>query len=266
MGEILRLKEADLSPLPFLLFVPRRYANGSMPFDIRALLLRVSLMTLIAYRNGSATSPGSPGYGRRRMQGSGRTVTSNILPPELEKYRAAVESLSDRQRECLALVARGMISKRIGPKLGIMPGTVDKHVDKARVALNGMSRADAAQIVLAFETGREIQFVDTYFLPPPESLVISSKVERAATIPADHEADGHPDDDGQLVEEQGSYSLERLTTSLVDWVPLRSGRRPSNDLNQSKAIVTAAALGALALLLAGSAISLLTVMDSLTHP
>jgi len=101
------------------------------------------------------------------MQGSGRTVTSNILPPELEKYRAAVESLSDRQRECLALVARGMISKRIGPKLGIMPGTVDKHVDKARVALNGMSRADAAQIVLAFETGREIQFVDTYFLPPP---------------------------------------------------------------------------------------------------
>ncbi|PHP18974.1 LuxR family transcriptional regulator [Sphingobium sp. IP1] len=200
------------------------------------------------------------------MQGSGRTVTSNILPPELEKYRAALESLSDRQRECLVLVARGMISKRIGPKLGIKPGTVDKHVDKVRLALNGMSRADAAQIVLAFETASKTQFVHSYFLPPPESLVISSDVERAATIPADHEADRHPDDDGQFVEEQGSYTLERLTTSLVDWVPLRSGRRPSNDLNQSKAIVTAAALGALALLLAGSAISLLTVMDSLTHP
>lgn len=223
-------------------------------------------MTLIAHGNGSATLSGSPSYGRRRTQGSGRTVTSNILPPELEKYRAAVESLSDRQRECLVLVARGMISKRIGAKLGIRPGTVDKHIDKARLILDGMGRLDAAQVVLAFEPGREIQFVDTYFLPPPQSLVISSESASSEAVPADHDADAEPEDDGQFVEEQGVYSLERLTTSIIGWLPLRSRRRPSNDLNQSKAIITAAALGTIALLLAGSAISLLTVLDSFARP
>ncbi|MBT2246386.1 MULTISPECIES: helix-turn-helix transcriptional regulator [Sphingobium] len=199
-------------------------------------------------------------------QGSGRTVTSNILPPELEKYRAAVESLTQRQRQCMAHVARGLTSKRIGGKLGIRSGTVDKHIENARNILGEMDRFDAAQIILAFEEpGLNIP-ADTQFLVPPQSLGIDCGSTIAATVPADHEVDGHPDDDGELVEEQGSYTLERLTISLIDWVPLRSGRRPSNDLNQSKAIVTAAALGALALLLAGSAISLLTVMDSIAHP
>lgn len=193
-------------------------------------------------------------------------MTSFIFPPELEKYRAAVESLSDRQRECLVLVARGMISKRIGAKLGIKAGTVDKHIDKARLTLGGMGRADAAQVVLAFEPGREIQFVDTYFLPPPESLVISSEEESAPVAPADHDADAEPDDDGPFVEAQGSYSLERLTNSVVGWLPLRSRRRPINDLNQTKAIITAAALGTMVLLLAGSAISLLMVLDSFARP
>ena len=199
-------------------------------------------------------------------QGSGRAVTSNILPPELEKYRAAVESLTKRQRQCMAHVARGLTSKRIGGKLGIRSGTVDKHIENARNILGEMDRFDAAQIILAFEQpGLNIP-ADTQFLVPPQSLGIDCGSTIAATVPADHEVDGHPDDDVELVEEQGSYTLERLTISLIDWVPLRSGRRPSNDLNQSKAFVTALALGTLALLLAGSAISFLTVMDSIAHP
>ncbi|MGZ0070883.1 helix-turn-helix domain-containing protein [Sphingobium limneticum] len=184
----------------------------------------------------------------------------------MEKYRTAVESLTQRQRQCMAHVARGLTSKRIGGKLGIRSGTVDKHIENARNILGEMDRFDAAQIILAFEEpGLNIP-ADTQFLLPSQSLGIDFGGMIAATVPADHEADGHPHDDGQLVEEQGSYTLERLTTSFIGWVPLRSGWRPSNDLDQSKAIVIAAALGALALLLAGAAISLLTVMDSLAHP
>lgn len=95
--------------------------------------------------------PGSPGSGRRHIQGSGRTVTRYNPPPELEKYRAAVESLTNRQRQCMSYVAQGLKSKRIGPKLGIQPGTVDKHIEKVRNILGDMDRFDAAQIVMAFE-------------------------------------------------------------------------------------------------------------------
>jgi hypothetical protein len=162
-------------------------------------------------------------------------------------------------------VARGLKSKRIGIKLGIQSGTVDKHIEKARNILGDMDRFDAAQIVLAFEAASEAIAADTQFLAP-QTLGISSHHETGPTVPADHEAGAAPEHDRRFVEEQGGYSLDRLTTSVIAWLPLRSGRRPSNDLNQSKAIITAAALGAFALLLAGSAISLLTVLDSFARP
>lgn len=192
-------------------------------------------------------------------------MTRNNPPPELEQYRAAVESLTHRQRECMAHVARGLKSKRIGAKLGIQSGTVDKHIEKARNILGDMDRFDAAQIVLAFETASDTFVAHTQFLAP-QTFGISSESKIVPPVPADHEASGEPGRDGQFVEEQGSYSLERLTISVIGWLPLRSSRRPSNDLNQSKALITAAALGALALLLAGSAMSLLTVMDSFARP
>ncbi|WP_278393920.1 helix-turn-helix transcriptional regulator [Sphingobium yanoikuyae] len=186
-------------------------------------------------------------------------------PPELEKYRAAVESLTNRQRQCMSYVAQGLKSKRIGPKLGIQPGTVDKHIEKVRNILGDMDRFDAAQIVMAFEVAREAIVDNTQFLAP-QTFGISSESETVSPVPADHEASAEPGRDGQFVEEQGSYSLERLATSVIDWLPLRSSRRPTNDLNQSKAVITAAALGTLALLLAGSALSLLTVLDSFARP
>ena len=165
----------------------------------------------------------------------------------------------------MAHVARGLKSKRIGAKLGIQSGTVDKHTEKARNILGDMDRFDAAQIVLAFETASDTIVAHTQFLAP-QTFGISSESKIVPPVPADHEASEEPERDGQFVEEQGSYSLEHLTISVIGWLPLRSSRRPNSDLNQSKAIITAAALGALALLLAGSAMSLLTVMDSFARP
>lgn len=45
----------------------RAFANREMLSQIRPLISRVSLMTLIAYRNGSATLPRSISRGRRRI-------------------------------------------------------------------------------------------------------------------------------------------------------------------------------------------------------
>ena len=43
------------------------FANREILAQIRPLISRVSFMTLIAYRNGSATLPGSISCGRRRI-------------------------------------------------------------------------------------------------------------------------------------------------------------------------------------------------------
>lgn len=60
-----------------------------------------------------------------------------------------VRSLSPRQRQCLALVARGWEAKDIGRRLGISDLTVKNHLTAARSTL-GVSRSiDAARLAEA---------------------------------------------------------------------------------------------------------------------
>ncbi|WP_432770125.1 MAG: helix-turn-helix transcriptional regulator [Sphingopyxis sp.] len=66
------------------------------------------------------------------------------LPPEAATLTAR---LSDRQRECLLLVRRGLTSKEIGRFLSLAPSTVDNHVNAATEKLGCSSRAIAAQIL-----------------------------------------------------------------------------------------------------------------------
>lgn len=57
-----------------------------------------------------------------------------------------IESLTEKQRQVLDLVLRGMTSKQVAGELGISYKTVDAHVDAARTRLGVNSRAEAAQI------------------------------------------------------------------------------------------------------------------------
>jgi DNA-binding CsgD family transcriptional regulator len=55
--------------------------------------------------------------------------------------------LSGRQRQCLALVAKGCSSKQIARQLGLSPSTVDNHINAAVQLLNVDDRRKAAQLV-----------------------------------------------------------------------------------------------------------------------
>lgn len=74
-------------------------------------------------------------------------VPEQRVPAEFEPYLDAVAQLTDRQRECMALVAENLNSKKIGKRLGIAPNTVDKHVKAVRALFGDMDRFDVARII-----------------------------------------------------------------------------------------------------------------------
>jgi DNA-binding CsgD family transcriptional regulator len=66
----------------------------------------------------------------------------------MEQFRPDLLSrLSDRQRQCLDLVADGLTSKEIGRRLSLSPSTVDNHIRSALERLNVTDRSVAARAV-----------------------------------------------------------------------------------------------------------------------
>jgi DNA-binding CsgD family transcriptional regulator len=63
-----------------------------------------------------------------------------------------IDQLTDRERDCLRLVARGNSSKDIAGELGISHHTVDLHLKRAMKALGAATRRDAARLLAARET------------------------------------------------------------------------------------------------------------------
>ncbi len=55
--------------------------------------------------------------------------------------------LSERQRQCLSLVAEGCSSKQIARQLGLSPSTVDNHINVAVRLLRVENRQKAAQLM-----------------------------------------------------------------------------------------------------------------------
>jgi DNA-binding CsgD family transcriptional regulator len=62
-----------------------------------------------------------------------------------ENRSSAIARLSERQRQCLELVAQGFTSKEIGRQLGLSPSTIDAHLSGALDRLNLSDRAEAAR-------------------------------------------------------------------------------------------------------------------------
>lgn len=69
---------------------------------------------------------------------------------------AGRDVLSDRQRACLDLAARGLTSAAIGTRLGLSSRTVDEHLLAACAALGVRTRIQAvARLALESRTGSE---------------------------------------------------------------------------------------------------------------
>jgi DNA-binding CsgD family transcriptional regulator len=90
-----------------------------------------------------------------------------------------IESLTDRQKDCLRLVGRGFTSKEIGRLLDLSPSTVDNHVNSAVQVLNAPNRGSAARALDRFETGQKL---------PRQSLELASSAQ-LPNDPANREVD-----------------------------------------------------------------------------
>jgi DNA-binding NarL/FixJ family response regulator len=75
---------------------------------------------------------------------------SRLRGPEVAANRR-LTPLTDREREVLALVGRGLSNEEIGKRLVMSPLTAKTHVSRAMVKLGARDRAQL--VVLAYETG-----------------------------------------------------------------------------------------------------------------
>jgi DNA-binding CsgD family transcriptional regulator len=67
-----------------------------------------------------------------------------------------IDSLTDRQKDCLRLVGRGFTSKEIGRVLDLSPSTVDNHVNIAVQVLKAPNRGSAARALEQIETRQKL--------------------------------------------------------------------------------------------------------------
>jgi DNA-binding NarL/FixJ family response regulator len=81
----------------------------------------------------------------RRLIGEFVTPENHRSPPE------QLDILTEREREIMALVARGLSNDEIAKLLTISPATVKTHVSRAMLKLDARDRAQL--VVLAYQTG-----------------------------------------------------------------------------------------------------------------
>ncbi|MGO9321277.1 MAG: response regulator [Solirubrobacteraceae bacterium] len=80
-----------------------------------------------------------------------RLITRFLAAPEQHGPPEQLDALTDREREVMALVAKGMSNDQIAELLTISPATAKTHVSRAMVKLGARDRAQL--VVLAYQTG-----------------------------------------------------------------------------------------------------------------
>jgi DNA-binding NarL/FixJ family response regulator len=87
----------------------------------------------------------APSVTRRLIAEFARRADPHLAPP------AALESLTEREREVLGLVARGLSNGEIAEELVISPTTAKTHVSRVMLKLGARDRAQL--VVIAYESG-----------------------------------------------------------------------------------------------------------------
>jgi RNA polymerase sigma factor (sigma-70 family) len=86
----------------------------------------------------------SPGVTRRLIEEYASHAKASDVAP-------ALDELTDREREVMALVAEGLSNEEIAQKLFVSPATAKTHVSRAMVKLKARDRAQL--VVFAYESG-----------------------------------------------------------------------------------------------------------------
>jgi DNA-binding NarL/FixJ family response regulator len=94
----------------------------------------------------------SPGITRRLI------AEFAAQPARRRQSPAELEELTAREREVMALVAKGLNNEEIAERLVVSPATAKTHVGRAMMKLHAHDRAQL--VVLAYETGLVLPGVD----------------------------------------------------------------------------------------------------------
>lgn len=86
---------------------------------------------------------------------------------------AAIQRLTERQKECLRLVAQGYTSKEIGRNLDLSPSTVDNHILTAVQSMSANSRGEAARSLASLETRQKL---------PRETMALAESVKAELSL------------------------------------------------------------------------------------
>jgi DNA-binding NarL/FixJ family response regulator len=80
-----------------------------------------------------------------------RLIDRFASAPEHPRFPEQLDALTEREREVMALVARGLSNDQIAQRLTISPATAKTHVSRAMVKLGARDRAQL--VVLAYQSG-----------------------------------------------------------------------------------------------------------------
>ncbi|MEW6574878.1 MAG: helix-turn-helix transcriptional regulator [Pseudomonadota bacterium] len=87
----------------------------------------------------------------------------------------SVERLTDRQKDCLRLVARGFTSKEIGRLLELSPSTVDNHVTAAVQQLGAANRGAAARALADLELGQKLPSQPQHLAQSKQTAILATE-------------------------------------------------------------------------------------------
>ena len=117
----------------------RAGASGFLPKDVDPPDLRAAIRTVA--RGESLLSPGA----------TRALVETFVTTPPHQPDQGRLDPLTEREREVLTLVGRGLTNVDIGRKLFLSPATAKTHVNRAMSKLDVRDRAQL--VVIAYETG-----------------------------------------------------------------------------------------------------------------
>jgi DNA-binding NarL/FixJ family response regulator len=117
----------------------RAGASGFLAKDVSPAGLREAVRVVAAGQ--SLLSPGA----------TRSLIEAFVAHPPHEPDPGRVAALTDREREILGLVGRGLSNVEIGRLLFLSPATVKTHVNRSMAKLDARDRAQL--VVVAYETG-----------------------------------------------------------------------------------------------------------------
>ena len=175
----------------------------------------------------------------------------------------AFDRLTERQKQCLRLVASGKRSKTIGALIGISHLTVNQHVEAAKAKLGAPSRESAAAMLVAYEQGlypEQLTSDPAGLAGPYHSANIGAPPTSKETSPSWRAPEF-------VREEQAPYRATAFATDDLLRLPLRTAERPRNDLSRLDTLVAIVKLVLLLAIGGGAAASIVeTVTQSAYQP